>query len=234
MGAGGDVHTTLRFADGSVATISYVTDGSSRFPKETLDVVGDGRNGRLDNFQRVTVWSAKGKNGHRALTGQDKGQRSSWSASCRRFGPVPQCRSRWTPWLRRHVRRSLREAVCRQESRLAGESSQCRLVHPTTTQDVASRGVLPFPRRRASPGLGASSSPTRRAGRTAAGYSDGPGFHVAATSVGSHHCGSGCCGGLDPGCRRGPQRNLDCAGKPTARQRGSGLVLRSGDWASSA
>ena len=75
MGAGGDVHSTLRFADGSVATISYVTDGSSRFPKETLEVVGDGRNGRLDNFQRVTVWSAKGKNGHRVLTGQDKGQR---------------------------------------------------------------------------------------------------------------------------------------------------------------
>ena len=75
MGAGGDVHSTLRFANGSVATISYLTDGSSRFPKETLDVVGDGRNGRLDNFQRVTVWSAKGKNGHRVLTGQDKGQR---------------------------------------------------------------------------------------------------------------------------------------------------------------
>ena len=76
MDAGGSVHTTLRFADGSVAVISYVTDGSSRFPKETLDVVGDGRNGRLDNFQRVTVWSGKGKNGHRVLTGQDKGQRS--------------------------------------------------------------------------------------------------------------------------------------------------------------
>jgi predicted dehydrogenase/threonine dehydrogenase-like Zn-dependent dehydrogenase len=75
MDAGGSVHTTLRFADSSVATISYVTDGSSRFPKETLDVVGDGRNGRLDNFQRVTVWSDKGKSGHRVLTGQDKGQR---------------------------------------------------------------------------------------------------------------------------------------------------------------
>ena len=75
MEAGGSLHTTLRFADGSVATISYVTDGSSRFPKETLDVVGDGRNGRLDNFQRVTVWSGKGKNGHRVLSGQDKGQR---------------------------------------------------------------------------------------------------------------------------------------------------------------
>jgi hypothetical protein len=52
-----------------------VTDGSPRFPKETIDVTGDGRNGRLDNFQRVTIWSAKGKNGHRVLAGPDKGQR---------------------------------------------------------------------------------------------------------------------------------------------------------------
>jgi predicted dehydrogenase/threonine dehydrogenase-like Zn-dependent dehydrogenase len=76
MGAGANVQAMLRFADGSVATISYLTDGSSRFAKETLDIVGDGRNGRLDNFQRVTVWSAKGKSGHRVLTGQDKGQRA--------------------------------------------------------------------------------------------------------------------------------------------------------------
>ena len=76
MGSGGNVHATLRFADGSVGTIAYLTDGSPRFPKETLDVTGDGRNGRLDNFQRVTVWSATGKSGHRVLTGQDKGQRA--------------------------------------------------------------------------------------------------------------------------------------------------------------
>ena len=75
-GVGANVHSTLRFSDGSVATISYVTDGSPRFPKETLDVTGDGRTGRLDNFQRVTVWSAKGKSGHRVRAGQDKGQRA--------------------------------------------------------------------------------------------------------------------------------------------------------------
>ena len=75
MGTDRNVHATLRFDDGSVATISYVTDGSPRFPKETLDVVGDGRNGRLDNFQRVTVWSSKGKNGPGRWPGQDKGQR---------------------------------------------------------------------------------------------------------------------------------------------------------------
>jgi predicted dehydrogenase len=75
MASGANVHATLRFSDASVATISYVTDGSPRFPKETLDVSADGRNGRLDNFQRVAVWSSKGKSGRRVLTGQDKGQR---------------------------------------------------------------------------------------------------------------------------------------------------------------
>jgi predicted dehydrogenase/threonine dehydrogenase-like Zn-dependent dehydrogenase len=92
MGADGSVHATLRFGDGSVATISYVTTGSSRFPKETLDVVGDGRNGRLDNFQRVTVWSGKGKNRHRVLAGQDKGQRAqldSFAHSVRTGSAMP-------------------------------------------------------------------------------------------------------------------------------------------------
>jgi predicted dehydrogenase/threonine dehydrogenase-like Zn-dependent dehydrogenase len=76
MGARASVHATLRFSDESVATISYVTDGSPRFPKETLDVSGDGRTGRLDNFQRIAVWSSKGKSGRRVLGGQDKGQRA--------------------------------------------------------------------------------------------------------------------------------------------------------------
>jgi predicted dehydrogenase len=70
------IHASLTFANGSVATIAYVTDGSPRFPKETLEIMGDGRTGRLDNFQRVTVWSSKGKSGRRVLAGQDKGQRA--------------------------------------------------------------------------------------------------------------------------------------------------------------
>jgi hypothetical protein len=74
MGTGDNVHTTLRFAGGSAVTISYVTDGSSRFRKKPPDVVGEGRNGRLDNFQRITVWSANGKNADRVLAWQDKGQ----------------------------------------------------------------------------------------------------------------------------------------------------------------
>ncbi|HYJ76189.1 MAG TPA: bi-domain-containing oxidoreductase [Kineosporiaceae bacterium] len=75
-GAGADVHATLRFADASVATVSYVTTGSARFPKETLDVARGGRSGRLDNFRRVEVWSPTGTSSKRALAGQDKGQRA--------------------------------------------------------------------------------------------------------------------------------------------------------------
>jgi predicted dehydrogenase len=92
MGAGESVHAMLRFADDSVGTISYVTGGSARFPKETLDVAGSGRSGRLDNFQRVTVWSAKGKGGHRALAGQDKGQRAQldrFAEAVRTGSPMP-------------------------------------------------------------------------------------------------------------------------------------------------
>ena len=58
-----DVHVTLRFADGSVGTITYVTERQRALPEGDLDVTGGGRNARLDNFRRVTVWSAEGKDG---------------------------------------------------------------------------------------------------------------------------------------------------------------------------
>jgi predicted dehydrogenase len=71
-----DIHATLRFADGSLGSITYATGGGSRFPKETLDVSGGGRNARLDNFHRATIWSRRRKDVKRALAGQDKGQRT--------------------------------------------------------------------------------------------------------------------------------------------------------------
>jgi predicted dehydrogenase len=73
----GDLHATIRFEDGSVGVIGYVTGGHPRFPKETLDVSGGGRSARLDNFTRATVWTASGKDVKRVLTGQDKGQRAT-------------------------------------------------------------------------------------------------------------------------------------------------------------
>ncbi|PID96413.1 MAG: oxidoreductase [Actinomycetales bacterium] len=74
-GTGDDstMNVSLHYPDGSLATITYATAGDSRFPKETLDVTGGGRNARMDNFTKATVWS-RGKDTKRSVLGQDKGQ----------------------------------------------------------------------------------------------------------------------------------------------------------------
>jgi len=76
---GEDVHASLLYPDGSVGSIAYVTGGSARFPKETLDVSGRGGNARLDNFTRLKVWGRGRKITKRALA-PDKGQRQQVAA----------------------------------------------------------------------------------------------------------------------------------------------------------
>ncbi len=72
----GDVQVTVRFGNGASGVISYLTGGSVRFPKETLDATGGGRSARLDNFRKATVWAGRGHDSSRARGGQDKGQRA--------------------------------------------------------------------------------------------------------------------------------------------------------------
>lgn len=89
---GRDLHVMLHYTDGSLGTITYATDGSSRFPKETFDISGGGRNARLDNFTRATVWSRGGKDVKRSLRGQDKGQSTQverFVEAVRTGGPMP-------------------------------------------------------------------------------------------------------------------------------------------------
>ena len=77
---GAGLQVTLRYPDGSLAAIHYCTDGDPRVPKETFDVSGGGRNARLDNFARATVWAGASRDTKRSLTGQDKGQRAELDA----------------------------------------------------------------------------------------------------------------------------------------------------------
>jgi predicted dehydrogenase len=93
-GAGGpdDVQVSLNYEDGSLATITYLTNGHARFPKETLDVFSGGRSARLDNFKQATVWSGRRRQSRRALGAADKGQRAEIEAflrSVRTGGPMP-------------------------------------------------------------------------------------------------------------------------------------------------
>src|SRR5262249_28221048 len=49
----------LRFADGSFATILYLSNGSKAFPIETIDVSCENRSARLVDFRRLETGDAK-------------------------------------------------------------------------------------------------------------------------------------------------------------------------------
>lgn len=94
MGAGGpeDIQVSLRYGDGSLATITYLTEAHRRFPKETFEASSGGRTARLDNFRRTTVWSGTRPRIRRRLGSPDKGQRAQIAAfltSVRTGGPMP-------------------------------------------------------------------------------------------------------------------------------------------------
>ncbi|MEU9171213.1 bi-domain-containing oxidoreductase [Streptomyces sp. NPDC048420] len=87
-----DLQVLLRYPDGSTATISYVTTGPSGFPKETLDLVADGRALRLDDFVRASVYGRKKWVSSRLPKARDKGQNAELAAfvkAVRTGGPMP-------------------------------------------------------------------------------------------------------------------------------------------------
>jgi predicted dehydrogenase len=75
-----DVTVTVRFRNGTTGTISYLTGGNPRFPKETFDATGAGRTARLDNFTTATVWSGRRHDTDKSRGGQDKGQQAQLAA----------------------------------------------------------------------------------------------------------------------------------------------------------
>ncbi|WP_409055363.1 bi-domain-containing oxidoreductase [Streptomyces sp. SYP-A7185] len=87
-----DLQVVLRYPDGSTATISYVTTGPAGFPKETLDMVADGRALRLDDFVRASVYGPKRWVSSRLPKARDKGQNAELAAfvkAVRTGGPMP-------------------------------------------------------------------------------------------------------------------------------------------------
>jgi predicted dehydrogenase/threonine dehydrogenase-like Zn-dependent dehydrogenase len=88
----GDVQVAIRFANGASGAIAYLTGGNSRYPKETMDATGGGRNALMENFKTATVWSGRGKAATKARGGQDKGQRTEMEQfveAVRTGGPMP-------------------------------------------------------------------------------------------------------------------------------------------------
>ena len=69
----------LTFADGSVGTVHYFANGAKSYPKETLEVFGDGRVIRMENFRMTRGYGFKGFRTFRTWR-QDKGHRAEIAA----------------------------------------------------------------------------------------------------------------------------------------------------------
>ncbi len=88
---GDTVTLQLGFADGSIGTVHYLSNGSKSFPKERLEVFCAGRVLQLDNFRRLRGYGWPGF-GRMNLWRQDKGQRACAAAFVRAVqagGPAP-------------------------------------------------------------------------------------------------------------------------------------------------
>jgi predicted dehydrogenase len=69
----------FEYPDGSVATISYWTQGDPRLPKERIEIFGQGNAACFDNFERYDLW----KNGRKTTKRKkviDKGQNDQLDA----------------------------------------------------------------------------------------------------------------------------------------------------------
>jgi predicted dehydrogenase/threonine dehydrogenase-like Zn-dependent dehydrogenase len=78
-----DAVLTLAYPDGSIATISYLTRGDARYPKEVLQVFGQRQVVRLHNFQAWQLWSGGKRRTKRSRFGIDKGQKREVDAFVR-------------------------------------------------------------------------------------------------------------------------------------------------------
>jgi predicted dehydrogenase/threonine dehydrogenase-like Zn-dependent dehydrogenase len=71
---------SLRFADGSHGTISYLANGDKSYSKERIEVFGGGSVAVLDDFRRLELVRGGKKRVFRSLLRQDKGHRGEWEA----------------------------------------------------------------------------------------------------------------------------------------------------------
>jgi predicted dehydrogenase/threonine dehydrogenase-like Zn-dependent dehydrogenase len=74
------VTLTFTFADGSLGTLNYLANGDKSFPKERVEVFGNGRVAVLDDFRNLELVRDGRRQFLRARLGQDKGHRAAWQA----------------------------------------------------------------------------------------------------------------------------------------------------------
>ncbi len=75
-----NVVLTLTFPNGSIGTISYLSNGDKSVPKERVEVYSNGRVAELDDFRSLDLVQNGTRKTHRSKLGQDKGHKAIWAA----------------------------------------------------------------------------------------------------------------------------------------------------------
>ena len=83
---------TFAFADGSIGTVSYLSNGDRAFPKERVEVFCGGRVAVLDDFRSLETVREGKRQVNRSRLRQDKGHTAEWRAFIQALqtgGPPP-------------------------------------------------------------------------------------------------------------------------------------------------
>lgn len=72
-----NVAITIRFADGSIASVVYTSDGSKAQAKERIEVFAGGRSAVIDDFRSAQFCSGETQARRERAAAQDKGQRAT-------------------------------------------------------------------------------------------------------------------------------------------------------------
>jgi predicted dehydrogenase/threonine dehydrogenase-like Zn-dependent dehydrogenase len=111
-----NVLCSLRYADGSQATISYLANGDKSYSKERIEVFGGGKVAMLEDFRRLELVRDGKKKVFRSLLLQDKGHRGEWEA----FAAAIQS-SAQSPLPLREVMSTMMATFALEESRCLGQ-----------------------------------------------------------------------------------------------------------------
>jgi predicted dehydrogenase/threonine dehydrogenase-like Zn-dependent dehydrogenase len=92
--SGDNIMASVRFANGSEGTITYLANGDRSFSKERIEVFGGGSAAVLDDFRRLDLVRHGKKSTIRSRWRQDKGHRAEWAAfagaiSAHQPAPIP-------------------------------------------------------------------------------------------------------------------------------------------------
>ena len=78
--SGDNVLISIRFANGSEGTISYLANGDRSFAKERIEIFGGGSTAVLEDFRRLELVRNGRKETIHSRWRQDKGHRTEWAA----------------------------------------------------------------------------------------------------------------------------------------------------------